>query len=217
MVTTGAFIIITNSMDIVTYLKECVCRSEDGEQDVEEGQTSHSRHDNENIIISQRSNASKLSLPKAGYIQMVFQIILYFQVASMLRVKYQGKQTSNLTDGIRQTIDTIFNFRFIIYQGVCPSDTLELPEKEAILFGMKLLTFVMLIILIVAYTLVRYFSLKIRSAFNVTSGLRGVTTHLMIPLNIISREEDNGGESIIEPQRFLKMKKSELILFKDCI
>ena len=38
------------------------------------------------------------------------------------------------------------NFRFALYQTVCPYDSMTLPEKEFILFGMKLASFINLLI-----------------------------------------------------------------------
>ena len=95
-----------------------------------------------------------------GFIQVV---VLYFQVASLLRVKFKGKrsgveQTSEegqSTDDTREIIAKLSNFRFMLYQGVCPSDDLTLPEKEKILFFLKMSTFCLLTIAFLVYILIR--------------------------------------------------------------
>ena len=120
--------------------------------------------------------------------------ILHFQVASLLKVKFQDgsskSKSSNSYDGIRCSVSDIFNFRFSVYQGVCPSDDLTLPEKEMLLFGMKLATFAHLLMLGIIFVLLKMFCCKMfrRRQSDNTSKVEE------IPLDII---EKNSSEEVI--------------------
>ena len=65
---------------------------------------------------------------------------MFNQVASLLKETFQGKasEKNTETDKYINTINEMFNFRFRLYQGVCPSYNMTLPQKEMLLFGMKI-------------------------------------------------------------------------------
>ena len=64
------------------------------------------------------------------------------------------------TNNILNSISEVFNFRFSLYQGICPSDSLTLPEKELMLFGMKISTFCHLTIVIALFQLIQQICCK---------------------------------------------------------
>ena len=69
--------------------------------------------------------------------------VLFFQIASMVHVKVQQKDvpqssTGTKDDGnILKGLFDFFNFRFSVNQELCPSDDMNLPEKEFINIGLK--------------------------------------------------------------------------------
>ena len=94
-------------------------------------------------------NESTDTFSIAGFVQIV---ILFFQVAGLLQVKFQGSQKNDDDshgNEIRESITKVFNFKFNVYQRVCPSDDLTLPQKIMIQTGMKLVTFVNLFLLMI--------------------------------------------------------------------
>ena len=151
------------------------------------------------IIIINSCSYSKLGddFSIAAYVQIV---ILHFQVASLFVTKFQAGQKSPTTtttttttttsqgDAIRDSIRKLFNFRFSVIQRVCPSDDLTLPEKEMILFGMKLTTFFHLLWLGLLCVLVKAIVYRWRAGKKIPNDVQNVmeTMHL---------EESNDGES----------------------
>ena len=110
----------------------------------------------------------------AAFIQIV---TLFFQVASLLQETFQGSGsggvggTQNDDDDrsdrfsrYRETLADIFNFRFTLIQGICPSDDLTLPQKEIILFAMKMCTFVVLLLLALSSQLMSRIKKRLTSA-----------------------------------------------------
>ena len=73
------------------------------------------------------------------------------QVASLLKEKFQGKeeQGNKETGKYIDTINDIFNFKLKLYQEICPSDSMTLPQKEMVLFALKVSSFVNLFLLYV--------------------------------------------------------------------
>ena len=76
------------------------------------------------------------------------------------QVEFQAganKDVSDSNDGeaLRSTITEVFNMRFVVYEQVCPSEDLTLPQKEMLLFVMKMATFVVLLLLVVFNKFVR--------------------------------------------------------------
>ena len=156
---TATFIIITNIGDIIENIKQTVIKKKDIEVDA-----SSSRDiEDASVKLVSRNNESNQGFSIAAFVQIV---ILYFQLASMLKVKYQGqkfeKRQKSSTNEIRDVISKIVNFRLVLYQGVCPSDDLTLPQKEGILFGMKMMTFCILIALFAVYEIAQYTRSKVR-------------------------------------------------------
>ena len=169
---TAVFIAITNISDIIGFIKQKLSNRIGSDVEAESSQTQNPTED----------------FPIAAFIQVV---VLYYQVASMLKMKYQGQkqgeqhQDSSIND-IREFFSKLFNFRFVLYQGVCPSDDLTLPQKEAILFGMKLTTFIILIILIGVHAIIIYISNKVR---HTDDDSRSTTTE--IPIDTLSTDRNS--------------------------
>ena len=69
-----------------------------------------------------------------------------------------GRTEESATNHLRDHVSNIFNFRFAVYQGLCPSDDLVLPQKEAILFLVKILSLVHLVLLGITYNIINKYS-----------------------------------------------------------
>ena len=66
----------------------------------------------------------------------IITVIVYFQIEYLLRVKFQGNKVVTTTSNeITQTFFKIFDSRYTMYQGMCPSSDLTFPPKHLITFG----------------------------------------------------------------------------------
>ena len=85
-------------------------------------------------------------------------------MASLLKETFQGKegQKNKETNKYINAINEMFNFRFKLFQGICPSDNMTLPQKEIILFGMKVSSFVNLFLFFLIVTFVSFVGEKFR-------------------------------------------------------
>ena len=63
--------------------------------------------------------------------------------------------SSNSDGGVREFLTDVFNMRFVVYQQVCPSEDLNLPQKEMILFAMKMATFCALFFFLITYKILK--------------------------------------------------------------
>ena len=102
------------------------------------------------------------------------------------------------TNRFFESMHNLFNFRVALYQKFCPSDALNLPQKEAILFGMKILTFSELLLSMLLYAIILRCCIKIGIARSITSGLRTVLTST--PLDILPDENKKNSNPIAEEQ-----------------
>ena len=193
---TGTFIIVTNITDILGGIRVLArrcrnTRTSDQQEDSPQG------HD-EGVSMITQPNTSNTTFSIAGFVQIA---VLYVQIALMLKVKYQGKQQNaneSSSNRIFESMNNLFSFRVTLYQKVCPSDTLNLPQKEAILFGMKILTFSELLLSMLIYAIILRFCIKIGIAPSITSGLRTVVTST--PLDILPDENNKNSNPIAEEQ-----------------
>ena len=186
---TSVFVIITNIKDLIYWIKKCF-------------KSSKKAVDVEGVIVVSRDIHEKDiqpdKLPYAGYVQIV---ILYFQVSSMLKVNFQGGQKKNegssSVDGVREIISDIFNFRFTIYQGICPSDDLTLPMKELILFGMKISSLCELTVLLIVYQLIKVVCRKRRT--QLLQQPIPIERSVSTPLTILSPDHDDNDSHLESP------------------
>ena len=132
------FIVITNMKAIVNLVISLIGRT--GAADVAQE------------TIKEEATCDTFSV--GGFVQIT---ILFYQVAGFLQVKFQGDQEkdSHFNEAVRENICNFFNFRFTLYQQVCPSDDLTLPQKEILLFGMKLATFVILLMFFIIHKVIQ--------------------------------------------------------------
>ena len=143
------FICITNSTDIIFHISQHLLKyifSKPVTSSLEVGDAI-----SEDTTSDEDVPAAPLSVP--AYVQGT---ILYFQVVSLLKVKMQdGRGEVSSTEVIREYVSNFFNFRFVVYQGVCPSDDLILPEKEMIIFGIKMISLIHLLLIGIAVQMLR--------------------------------------------------------------
>ena len=144
------FVVVTNIADIVAGVKNMFTHPAP-----KSNQQYDDKNEDECDVILVTTNATEqnrdaIDLSMAGFVQIV---ILFYQVASLLKVKFQDRiaKEEATSDATRELISKLFNFRLTINQGLCPSDHLTLPGKEMILFGVKLATFFNLLVILLTF------------------------------------------------------------------
>ena len=191
---TVVFVLITNAKDIIMHLKGLCSRN------------------NSRTEPSITENSTEL--PIAGFVQMV---ILFFQVASLLQVKFKGgeQQVSESKSRLRESITELFNFRYTIYQQLCPSDELTLPQKEMILFGMKLTTFIHLLSLAIAYATLQVLARFLRNKISLLSTTPSEEPSIELTSSLtgeeLSSKESDLQEEIRPTLSFMNMLKFTFI------
>ena len=152
---TVVFVFITNVKDIIPAIKAAIISKRNEKKKVNNDQPD----DDEALNQEEQDDKVDDGFSMAAYVQIT---VLHLQVASSLKVKFQDRQNkSTKDDGISDSISKLLDFRFVIYQKVCPWDTLNLPEKEMILFGMKMTTFLHLFFFAIIFLILRMLYYKI--------------------------------------------------------
>ena len=101
------------------------------------------------------------SLPLAG----IAQIMIFFsQIATSFRLTYQGgSKTGTSTNDIKVDIAIFFNFRFTIIKAICPDNFLTLPQKEFIIFGGQMMSFLHMIFILLISRLIKCFLICVKA------------------------------------------------------
>ena len=121
---------------IVEVVKNMISRFKNNPGDVEENAVNKTEGDDENI---DENTTDEEPLPISAFVTIV---IFYFQIASLVHVDVIQRNTSGSrqesVSKINKQIFDVFNFRFSLYQELCPADNLTLIVKLFINIGMKM-------------------------------------------------------------------------------
>ena len=93
-------------------------------------------------------------------------------------MEFQGvERTKNysFSNNLRVRLPMVFSMRFFVYQHVCPSDDLTLPQKEMLMFAMKMASFVVLFLLVLFNKLIKTVSFCIQKTPELINGISMVS------------------------------------------
>ena len=114
---------------------------------------------NDEVVVKSRSNSQSTiievqeHLPMSAFVTILF---LFFQVASLVQVtavilsdstkKVSARDEAGNTNTFTQNMFDIANFRFTLYNNLCPTDELNLIQKMFINAGLKFCSIINIIL-----------------------------------------------------------------------